>query len=250
MPVVDRLLSGCRGVPADVIVVPPRRRITGRPAGFAVFTAQSASRGGISSFTLLCHHRFRIPGSGDVVYPGAFPVDGMDDSPTLRRCSVFVQPMASGPGLSTRSLSLTGPVGRRRRGGEGAMATLVVLVLFVALALLGPCFGVDSRARGGWTPTEPGEMIWPDRPVQPDRPAKTPSAAWVLASELEPPRFSDSVHPGPADPPAARPTVPESAVVTVSTPCGAHPLPTQPCPHQPRPRRAARGCRTRKGVDR
>jgi hypothetical protein len=53
------------------------------------------------------------------------------------------------------------------------MELLLVLVLFVALALLGPFFGVDSRARGGWTPTEPGEMIWPDRPVQPDRPVKT-----------------------------------------------------------------------------
>lgn len=55
------------------------------------------------------------------------------------------------------------------------MAPLVVLGLFVALAVLGPCFGVDSRSRGGWTPTEPGEMIWPDRPVQPDRPTTTPS---------------------------------------------------------------------------
>jgi len=59
-------------------------------------------------------------------------------------------------------------------GGDTEMGLLVVRTLFVALAVLGPWVGADSRVRGGWTPTEPGQTIWPDRPVAPDRPARTP----------------------------------------------------------------------------
>lgn len=49
------------------------------------------------------------------------------------------------------------------------MELLVVLALFALLAILGPWVGADSRVPGGWTPTEPGGKIWPDRAGMPDR---------------------------------------------------------------------------------
>ena len=53
------------------------------------------------------------------------------------------------------------------------MELLVVAALFTLLGILGRWIGVDSRAPGGWTPTEPGGKIWPDPPRQPDREART-----------------------------------------------------------------------------
>jgi hypothetical protein len=53
------------------------------------------------------------------------------------------------------------------------MEMLVVLGLFVVLAILGPVIGADSRVPGGWTPTEPGDKIWPDPQRKPDRQTAT-----------------------------------------------------------------------------
>jgi hypothetical protein len=50
------------------------------------------------------------------------------------------------------------------------MALLVVLALFTVLAILGLWLGVDSRVPGGWTPTDPEDKLWPDRPETPDPP--------------------------------------------------------------------------------
>ena len=52
------------------------------------------------------------------------------------------------------------------------MELLLALAFFTLLAILGPWIGVDSRVPGGWTPTDPRGKIWPDRPAQPDPPAK------------------------------------------------------------------------------
>ena len=41
---------------------------------------------------------------------------------------------------------------------------------FIVLAILGPWLGADSRAPGGWTPTDPDDKLWPDRPETPDPP--------------------------------------------------------------------------------
>ncbi len=53
------------------------------------------------------------------------------------------------------------------------MELLVVAALCTLLAILGPWIGADSRVSGGWTPTEPGEKIWPDQARSPDREART-----------------------------------------------------------------------------
>lgn len=50
------------------------------------------------------------------------------------------------------------------------MELLVILALFLALAILGPWFGVDSRVPGGWTPTDPADKIWPEKAPSPDPP--------------------------------------------------------------------------------
>jgi hypothetical protein len=52
------------------------------------------------------------------------------------------------------------------------MELLVVLALFIALAILGPWLGVDSRVPGGWTPTDPDDKIWPDKAATPDPPGR------------------------------------------------------------------------------
>ena len=52
------------------------------------------------------------------------------------------------------------------------MELLVVLALFIALAVLGPWLGVDSRVPGGWTPTDPDDKIWPDKAATPDPPGR------------------------------------------------------------------------------
>jgi len=46
----------------------------------------------------------------------------------------------------------------------------VVLALFTVLAILGLWLGADSRVPGGWTPTDPEDKLWPDRPKTPDPP--------------------------------------------------------------------------------
>jgi len=51
------------------------------------------------------------------------------------------------------------------------MALFVVLALFTVLAILGLWLGADSRVPGGWTPTDPEDKLWPDRPETPDLPA-------------------------------------------------------------------------------
>ena len=50
------------------------------------------------------------------------------------------------------------------------MDLLVVRALFALLAVRGPWVGADSRVPGGWTATDPGDKIWPDRAVSPDPP--------------------------------------------------------------------------------
>ncbi len=49
-------------------------------------------------------------------------------------------------------------------------AVLVVRTLFTVLAILGLWLGADSRVPGGWTPTNPDDKLWPDRPETPDPP--------------------------------------------------------------------------------
>ena len=44
-------------------------------------------------------------------------------------------------------------------------ATLIVLVLFLLLAVVGPVFGADSRRSGGWADSEPDAPLWSDAGV-------------------------------------------------------------------------------------
>lgn len=41
-------------------------------------------------------------------------------------------------------------------------AALILLVLFLLLAVVGPLFGADSRRSDGWADSEPDAPLWSD----------------------------------------------------------------------------------------
>jgi hypothetical protein len=41
-------------------------------------------------------------------------------------------------------------------------AALILLVLFLLLAVVGPMFGADSRRSRGWADSEPDSPLWTD----------------------------------------------------------------------------------------